>query len=56
MNKDVIKGVAILVAVVLALAAGLLLMTDNGPQKLSCLFRAIVHGVALSNIQSVCGM
>jgi hypothetical protein len=56
MNKDVIKGVAILIGVVLVLAVGLLLLTDNGPQKLSCIGRAIVHGVALSNIQSVCGM
>lgn len=56
MNKDLIKGTLILGAVVLALAVFMTLVTDNGAQKLSCIFRAIAHGVALTNIASLCSL
>lgn len=56
MNKDLIKGAAILAGVVLALAVFLTLATEHGPQKLHCIVRAILHGVALSNVHAVCGL
>ncbi len=56
MNKDLIKGALILVAVVLALGIFLTLATDNGVQKLGCIFRALAHGVALTNIHSLCSL
>lgn len=56
MNKDLIKGAAMLAGVVLALALFLTLATEHGPQKLSCIVRAILHGVALSNVHAVCGL
>ncbi|WP_426164727.1 hypothetical protein [Pseudoduganella sp. R-34] len=46
----------ILGAVVVALVIGGFAVADNGWQKVSCIGRAIVGGVALSNIHSVCGL
>ncbi|MBA5688079.1 hypothetical protein [Rugamonas apoptosis] len=56
MNKDLIKGILILVGVLLALAIFAVVATDDGFQKLSCMVRAILHGVSLTNIHSVCGL
>jgi hypothetical protein len=56
MNKDLIKGAAMLVGVALALALFVTLATEHGPQKLSCIVRAILRGVALSNVHVVCGL
>ncbi|MBA5638949.1 hypothetical protein H3H37_17965 [Duganella sp. LX20W] len=56
MNKDLIKGILILVGVVLALAIFATAATEDGVQKLSCMGRAIWHGVSLTNIHSVCGL
>ena len=54
--NDSIRGAMILGAVVLALVIGGFAVADNGWQKVSCVGRAIVGGVALSNIHSVCGL
>ena len=54
MNKDTIKGLAILGGIVVVVALFSVIATDNGWQKLGCVFRAILHGVALSNIRSIC--
>ncbi len=56
MNKDLIKGTFILLALVLALGLFLTLATDNGVEKLSCIFRALTHGVALTNVHALCGL
>ncbi|HEU4844207.1 MAG TPA: hypothetical protein VFT05_08090 [Burkholderiaceae bacterium] len=56
MNKDLIKGILILAGVLLALAIFATAATDNGLQKLSCMGRAALHGVALTNIHAVCGL
>jgi len=53
---DSIRGAMILGAVVLALVIGGFAVADNGWQKVSCIGRAIVGGVAWSNIHSVCGL
>lgn len=54
MNKDAIKGLLIVIAVVLALAVGAVTLTDDGWHKLGCVFRAIAQGIAISNIRAVC--
>lgn len=54
MNKETIKGMLIVGGVVLALALFAVIATDHGWQKLGCVFRAMLHGIALSNIRSVC--
>lgn len=56
MNKDLIKGGLILGGVVAVLAIGAIVGTDNGMVKLSCIFRAVLHGVAITNIHAVCGL
>jgi len=56
MNKDLIKGAAILAGVVLVLAVFATVATDNGPQKLHCILRALLHGVAITNIHALCGL
>ncbi|WP_200953788.1 MULTISPECIES: hypothetical protein [unclassified Duganella] len=54
--NDSIRGALILGGVVLALVIGGFAVADNGWQKVSCIGRAIVGGVAFSNIHSVCGL
>jgi hypothetical protein len=54
MNKDTIKGLLILSGVVVALGLFAVIATENGWQILSCYFRAVLHGVSLSNIRSIC--
>lgn len=54
MNKDAIKGLLIVTAVVLALALGAVMLTEDGWHKLGCACRAIAHGIALSNIRALC--
>ncbi|WP_195763621.1 hypothetical protein [Duganella guangzhouensis] len=54
MNKETIKGLLILAGVVLALAVFAVVTTDDGWHKLGCVFRALMHGIALSNIRAVC--
>jgi hypothetical protein len=54
--NDSIRGAMILGAVVLALVIGGFAVADNGWQKVNCIGRAIVGGVAWSNIHSVCGL
>ncbi|WP_166106480.1 hypothetical protein [Duganella aceris] len=54
MNKETIKGLLILAGIVVAVALFAVIATDNGWQKVGCVFRAILHGVALSNIRSIC--
>lgn len=56
MDKDTLKGLAILIVVALAVAVFAVLGTENGVQKLSCVGRAVLHGVAITNIHSVCGL
>jgi hypothetical protein len=54
MDKDTIKGLLILGGIVLAVGLFAIIATDNGWHKLGCVLRAILHGVSLSNIRSVC--
>ena len=54
MNKEAIKGLLILLAVGVALALFSIVGTEDGWHKLGCVARALAHGVALSNIRSVC--
>jgi hypothetical protein len=54
MDKETIKGMLILGGIILAVALFAVIATDNGWHKLGCVVRAILHGVALSNIRSIC--
>lgn len=54
--NDTLRGALILGALVLALIAGAIALTDNGMEKVSCVGRAIAHGVSFANIHSVCNL
>jgi hypothetical protein len=54
--NDTLRGALILGAVVVALVLGGFAVADNGWQKVSCIGRALVGGVAITNIHSVCGL
>ncbi len=56
MNKDLIKGILILTGVLLVLFVGAVAAADHGMDKLGCIFRALSHGIALSNVHAVCGL
>ena len=56
MNNDLLKGIAILVGVVVALTAGAFALSDNGGQKAACVARAIGGGVSFTSIAQVCGL
>lgn len=54
MNKETIKGLLILAGIVVAVALFAVIATENGWNILGCYLRAMLHGVALSNIRAVC--
>lgn len=56
MNKDLVKGVLIVVGVIALMVLGVTVATEDGTQKLACMGRAVLHGVSLTNIHSVCGL
>jgi hypothetical protein len=56
MNKDLLKGAAIVIGIVMVLAAGAILLSEDGWGKLTCVGRAVASGVSISNIHSVCGL
>jgi hypothetical protein len=54
MDKDLLKGVALLVCVVAAVGAVFVIGSNSGPQKAKCIARALKSGVAYGNIGNVC--
>ena len=56
MDKDLLKGLAIVAGVVLALAVAFLFGSRSGPQKADCIARALKNGVAYANIDKTCGL
>jgi hypothetical protein len=56
MDKETFKGLLIFSGVVVALALFAIIATDDGWQKLGCIFRALTHGVAITNIHAMCSL
>lgn len=56
MNKDLIKGILMLVGLIVALTVGAFALSDNGGHKAVCVARAIGSGVSFSHLAQVCGM
>jgi hypothetical protein len=54
MDKDLLKGLALLVCVVVAVGAVFVVASNSGPQKAKCIARALKSGVAYGNIGKVC--
>jgi hypothetical protein len=53
-KKETLKGMVILGGVVLAVALFAVIATENGWSKLGCVFRAVLHGVAITNLKAIC--
>jgi gas vesicle protein len=56
MDKDLLKGVALLVGVIVAVAAVFLVASNSGPQKAKCIASALKSGVAYGNIDKTCNL
>jgi hypothetical protein len=54
MDKDMFKGLALLVCVIVAVGAVFVIGSNSGPQKAKCIARALKSGVAYGNIGKVC--
>ncbi|MGZ5199373.1 MAG: hypothetical protein ACXWC4_06335 [Telluria sp.] len=56
MDKDLLKGLAMIVAVVIALGVVFWFGARSGPQKASCIARAIKDGVPYAKIDTMCSL
>ncbi|MFL6675607.1 MAG: hypothetical protein ACJ8LG_20220 [Massilia sp.] len=56
MDKDLLKGLALVIAVVLALGVLFLIGSNSGPQKARCIANALKSGVAYGKIEKVCNL
>lgn len=54
MDKDLLKGLALVACVVAAVAALFVLASHAGPQKARCIANALKSGVAYANIDKTC--
>jgi hypothetical protein len=56
MNKDLIKGLLLIVAVIGVMIGLFVVFADNGPAKAACVVRAFKSGIAITNIDAVCNL
>jgi hypothetical protein len=56
MNKDLIKGLLLIVATLGVMIGLFVLFADNGPAKAACVGRAIKSGISITNIDAVCSL
>lgn len=54
MDKDLLKGLAIIAGIVIALSAVFWFGSRSGPQKAECIARALKNGVTYARIDQVC--
>lgn len=54
MDKDLLKGLAIVAGIVIAVALAFVFGSRSGPQKAECIARALKNGVAYGNIDKTC--
>jgi hypothetical protein len=54
MDKDLLKGLALVLGVVAALGAVFVMGSHSGPQKAECIARALKAGVAYGKIDQAC--
>lgn len=54
MDKDLLKGLALVLGVIVALGAVFVLASNSGPQKARCIANALKSGVAYGNIDKIC--
>jgi hypothetical protein len=55
-DKDLLKGLVLLLVATLVLAGLFIFGSDSGPQKAKCIANALKAGVAYGNIDKVCSL
>jgi hypothetical protein len=56
MDKDLLKGLALVIVVVAAVGAVFVVGSDSGPQKAKCIANALKNGVAYGKIETICSL
>lgn len=56
MNKEILKGVGILLLAAVVVFGLFLAISDSGPDKAACIANALRSGVAIGNIERVCNL
>jgi arginine exporter protein ArgO len=56
MDKDLLKGLALVAGVIVAVGAVSVLASNSGPQKAKCIASALKEGVAYGKIGKVCSL
>jgi hypothetical protein len=56
MDKDLLKGLALVIAVVVAVGALFVVGSHSGPQKAKCIANALKNGVAYGKIETICSL
>ncbi|HEV7813578.1 MAG TPA: hypothetical protein VGP06_00580 [Janthinobacterium sp.] len=54
MNKELTKGLLLMLGAIAVVLGLFVVLSDNGPAKAACVARAFKSGIALSNIDEVC--
>ncbi len=54
MDKDLLKGLAIIAAIVIAISAVFWFGSRSGPQKAKCIANALKNGVPYARIDRMC--
>ena len=56
MNKELLKGLLIIVVAVCAIGAVFVVVSGSGPNSAGCIARAIKNGVDFAKIEKVCNL
>ena len=56
MDKDLLKGVALVLGVIAAVGTVFVLASNSSPQKAKCIANALKAGVAYANIDKTCNL
>lgn len=54
MDKDLVKGLLILICAVAAVVGLFFVVAESGPDKAECIANALKSGVAFANIDKTC--
>ncbi|MGK5044157.1 hypothetical protein ACQ4WQ_27840 [Janthinobacterium sp. GB1R12] len=54
MNWDIVKGILIVLVAISVVVTAFVLMSASGPDKASCIARALKSGIPVGNIERVC--
>ena len=56
MNKEIFKGLLIVLIVAIVVLSLFVLIADSGPDKAACIARALKSGIPVGKIERVCNL